>query len=144
MKPNRNKIILLLTLLFYLFINISQKEWNIYLFQGILFSIFGVYDIITLCIPLSGFLGIGITLYCLITKKIIIIYRSKLLLTGLILLTIPLFYFHTYDNIRIEISRGLYLFIPEIFFLIGFIYLLKKILSRKSNTMSENMNRENL
>lgn len=128
-----NRIALIFTLLSYLFINISSEKWNIFFFQVLLGSPFGVYNFITLCVPLFGLPGIVITIYNIMSGDMERLNKNKSLLVGLFFLLIPLVIVQSSENsIWLEVSQGLHLFIPEILFLAGLIFFIRMVMSKKN------------
>jgi hypothetical protein len=140
MKPLRNKTILVFTLVAYLFIVFSNEKWDLPMFEVLPISILGVYDFFTLALPLSGFLGVAIMMINIFSNHERSVYKNKLLFAGLILLLIPLIIIQSSDNsVAIEADRGLYLFLPEIFFLAGFVMIMRKIFIKGANEKGDKL-----
>ena len=134
MKPFKNKTILIGTLVAYLCIVFSSEKWDLPMFEVLPMSILGVYDLPTLTLPLSGFLGIAIMMIHIFSSHERPFYKNVLLLIGLILLLVPVVILQSSDHsLDIEASRGLYLFLPEIIFVLGFVVILRKIVTNDAS-----------
>ena len=130
MNPIKSNRLLQITLISYLLTFLSAEKWDVPMILALPISCIGIYDFLTLLSPLSGFMGIGIILYFLINKKVQTMCRNWLLFTGLFLLWGPIIAFQDKKALQFEWQHGIYLFIPELVFVICFIIITIKTVGK--------------
>lgn len=131
MNENSNRLLLIITLISYLFSFLSAEKWDVPMIMALPISSIGIYDFYTFLWPATGFSGILILIYKLIRNKTGIIYHNGLLLLGLLLLWGPFIGFQNKESLHLEWQHGFYLFIPELIFGCCFVLLIKQILFKK-------------
>lgn len=128
MNALSNRLLLVITLVSYLFSFFSSDKWDLPMFLALPVSFLGVYDFYTLLVPVTGFSGIGVLMYLAFRNKLRKTHHNGLLLSGLLLLLGPFLAIHNKESILLEWEHGAYLFIPELLFFGCFILFLKRIL----------------
>lgn len=113
-----NKVTVGVILISFLLIIIPAEKWNIYMFQGLILSVFGIYNFWTLLFFLICYSGGSILVMLLFFKKKILTYHYKYIRLSIILLYIPLVRFHWDQPFSIKSYDHIFYIIPEIVFLI--------------------------